>query len=88
MFNGSTLLPIRTFCVFVLVILVSFCSYLNQNCMKDPSHWHVVDPLPSYGQGIDVPGKRYMSLINGDNVHDVVVTGYILDLILSLHLVC
>ncbi|CAH2044653.1 unnamed protein product [Thlaspi arvense] len=41
----------------------------------DPSHWKVVDPLPSYGRGIDLPGKRYMSLINGDKLHDVVVTG-------------
>ncbi|ESQ32369.1 hypothetical protein EUTSA_v10004215mg [Eutrema salsugineum] len=42
---------------------------------QDPSHWQVVDPLPSYGRGIDLPGKRYMSLINGYMLHDVVVTG-------------
>ncbi|CAN8265540.1 unnamed protein product [Cochlearia groenlandica] len=42
---------------------------------QDPSHWNVVDPLPSYGRGIDLPGKRYMSLINGDKLYDVVVTG-------------
>ncbi|VVB15345.1 unnamed protein product [Arabis nemorensis] len=42
---------------------------------QDPSHWEVVDPLPSYGRGIDLPGKRYMSLINGDMLQDVVVTG-------------
>ncbi|KAJ4870181.1 Pectin lyase-like superfamily protein [Raphanus sativus] len=42
---------------------------------QDPSHWQVVDPLPSYGRGIDLPGKRYMSLINGYELHDVVVTG-------------
>ncbi|CAA7058829.1 unnamed protein product [Microthlaspi erraticum] len=42
---------------------------------QDPSHWYVVDPLPSYGRGIDLPGKRYMSLINGYKLHDVVVTG-------------
>jgi polygalacturonase len=35
----------------------------------------VVDPLPSYGRGIDLPGKRYKSLINGNKLHDVVVTG-------------
>ncbi|AEE74456.1 putative glycoside hydrolase, family 28, pectin lyase/virulence factor [Arabidopsis thaliana] len=42
---------------------------------QDPSHWEVVDPLPSYGRGIDLPGKRYKSLINGNKLHDVVVTG-------------
>ncbi|CAA7017099.1 unnamed protein product [Microthlaspi erraticum] len=42
---------------------------------QDPSDWEVVDPLPSYGRGIDLPGKRYMSLINGYKLRDVVVTG-------------
>ncbi|CAN8260229.1 unnamed protein product [Cochlearia groenlandica] len=42
---------------------------------QDPSHWEVVDPLPSYGRGIDLPGKRYKSLINGHMLNDVVVTG-------------
>ncbi|XP_011011880.1 PREDICTED: probable polygalacturonase isoform X1 [Populus euphratica] len=42
---------------------------------QDPSHWNLVDPLPSYGRGIELPGKRYQSLINGDMLHDVVVTG-------------
>ncbi|KAG7576324.1 Glycoside hydrolase family 28 [Arabidopsis thaliana x Arabidopsis arenosa] len=42
---------------------------------QDPSHWELVDPLPSYGRGIDLPGKRYKSLINGNMLHDVVVTG-------------
>jgi hypothetical protein len=34
-----------------------------------------VEPLPSYGQGIDLPGARHRSLINGHNVTDVVITG-------------
>ncbi|XP_010486207.1 PREDICTED: probable polygalacturonase isoform X1 [Camelina sativa] len=42
---------------------------------QDPSHWEVVDPLPSYGRGLDLPGKRYKSLINANMLHDVVVTG-------------
>lgn len=42
---------------------------------QDPSHWDLVDPLPSYGRGIELPGKRYRSLINGDMLTDVVVTG-------------
>ncbi|KAJ0264271.1 Pectin lyase-like superfamily protein [Hirschfeldia incana] len=41
----------------------------------DPSHWDIVSPLPSYGRGIELPGKRYRSLINGDNLQDVVITG-------------
>uniref|UniRef100_A0A7N0T2A6 Polygalacturonase n=1 Tax=Kalanchoe fedtschenkoi TaxID=63787 RepID=A0A7N0T2A6_KALFE len=42
---------------------------------QDPSDWDIVDPLPSYGRGVDVPGKRYRSLINGYMLHDVVITG-------------
>ncbi|XP_027365890.1 probable polygalacturonase [Abrus precatorius] len=41
----------------------------------DYAQWTVVDPLPSYGQGIDVPGRRYCSLIYGQNLSDVVITG-------------
>nr|VDC81448.1 unnamed protein product [Brassica rapa] len=42
---------------------------------QDPSHWGVVEPLPSYGRGIDLPGKRYKSLISGHMLHDVIITG-------------
>ncbi|KAJ4786648.1 Pectin lyase-like superfamily protein [Rhynchospora pubera] len=42
---------------------------------EDSSQWPKVEPLPSYGQGIDLPGPRHRSLINGYNVTDVVITG-------------
>lgn len=42
---------------------------------QNPSHWDIVDPLPSYGRGIELPGGRYGSLINGYMLRDVVVTG-------------
>lgn len=42
---------------------------------QDPSHWGVVEPLPSYGRGIDLSGKRYKSLISGHMLHDVIITG-------------
>ncbi|KAL5782216.1 hypothetical protein ACOSP7_007245 [Xanthoceras sorbifolium] len=42
---------------------------------QDPSHWDIVDPLPSYGRGIELPGKRYRSLINGYMLNDVAITG-------------
>ncbi|XP_038683685.1 probable polygalacturonase isoform X2 [Tripterygium wilfordii] len=41
----------------------------------DPSNWRVVEPLPSYGRGIDLPGRRYCGLINGQSLTDVVITG-------------
>jgi len=39
------------------------------------SQWPVVEPLPSYGRGMDLPGLRHRSLINGQNLTDVVITG-------------
>ncbi|XP_074590294.1 putative polygalacturonase [Curcuma longa] len=42
---------------------------------QDSSQWPIVEPLPSYGQGQDLPGQRYRSLINGYNLTDVVITG-------------
>lgn len=41
-------------------------------------HWDVIDPLPSYGRGLEVPGQRYRSLISGQNLTDVVVTGRVI----------
>ncbi|TVU39834.1 hypothetical protein EJB05_13275 [Eragrostis curvula] len=41
----------------------------------DSSDWPVVDPLPSYGRGRELPGKRHQSLIFGSNLTDVIITG-------------
>lgn len=37
--------------------------------------WPVVDPLPSYGRGRELPGRRHQSLIYGHNLTDVIITG-------------
>ncbi|XP_065029543.1 probable polygalacturonase isoform X1 [Musa acuminata AAA Group] len=42
---------------------------------QDSSQWPIVESLPSYGQGLDLPGARHRSLINGYNLTDVVITG-------------
>ncbi|KAK9281978.1 hypothetical protein L1049_004888 [Liquidambar formosana] len=42
---------------------------------QDYTHWQIVEPLPSYGRGIELPGGRYQSLINGQSLNDVVITG-------------
>eukprot|EP00268_Persea_americana_P067472 TRINITY_DN9301_c0_g2_i2.p2 TRINITY_DN9301_c0_g2~~TRINITY_DN9301_c0_g2_i2.p2 ORF type:complete len:162 (+),score=31.85 TRINITY_DN9301_c0_g2_i2:52-537(+) len=44
---------------------------------QDSSHWPVIEPLPSYGRGIDLPGGRHRSLINGYKLKDVVITGMV-----------
>lgn len=41
----------------------------------DSSNWPVIDPLPSYGRGRELPGERHQSLIFGYNLTDVIITG-------------
>ncbi|XP_010261531.1 PREDICTED: probable polygalacturonase [Nelumbo nucifera] len=42
---------------------------------RDTWNWPLIDPLPSYGRGRELPGGRYMSFIHGDGIHDVIITG-------------
>ncbi|XP_042437081.1 probable polygalacturonase isoform X2 [Zingiber officinale] len=42
---------------------------------KDPADWPIIDPLPSYGRGRELPGARHQSLIHGSNLTDVIITG-------------
>ncbi|KAH0459485.1 hypothetical protein IEQ34_012299 [Dendrobium chrysotoxum] len=48
---------------------------------QDLSQWPTAEPLPSYGRGIELPGRRYQSLINGNNLTDIAITGMGRDLI-------
>ncbi|XP_073045085.1 probable polygalacturonase isoform X2 [Primulina eburnea] len=56
-----------------------FTLYLHSDAVllasQDIDSWPVVDPLPSYGHGRDAAGGRYISLIFGTNLTDVVITG-------------
>ena len=42
---------------------------------RDAAGWPLVEPLPSYGRGRELPGARYASFIGGDGLRDVVITG-------------
>lgn len=50
---------------------------------QDEKYWPLMPPLPSYGYGRERAGPRYGSLIHGQNLRDVVITGEILST--SLH---
>lgn len=43
--------------------------------LDDEKKWPLMPPLPSYGYGREHPGARYGSLIHGQNLRDVVITG-------------
>ncbi|KAI5415310.1 hypothetical protein KIW84_040668 [Lathyrus oleraceus] len=44
--------------------------------IDDEKYWPLMPPLPSYGYGRERPGPRYGSLIHGQNLKDVVITGH------------
>ncbi|KAK6147964.1 hypothetical protein DH2020_018876 [Rehmannia glutinosa] len=44
--------------------------------VEDESYWPLMPPLPSYGYGRERAGPRYGSLIHGQNLRDVVITGH------------
>ncbi|TKY54401.1 polygalacturonase protein [Spatholobus suberectus] len=44
--------------------------------VDDEKYWPLMPPLPSYGYGREHPGPRYGSLIHGQNLKDVVITGH------------
>ncbi|CAM8917646.1 unnamed protein product [Rhodiola kirilowii] len=56
-----------------------FTLYLHKDAVllasQEVSEWPVIEPLPSYGRGRDTSGGRYISLIFGTNLTDVVITG-------------
>jgi len=43
--------------------------------VQDEKKWPLMPPLPSYGYGREHPGPRYGSLIHGQNLKDIVITG-------------
>ena len=47
----------------------------NKVYLQDSSDWPVIGPLPSYGRGRELPGKRHRSLIFGSNLTDVIISG-------------
>ncbi|XVF48861.1 hypothetical protein PTKIN_Ptkin03bG0222400 [Pterospermum kingtungense] len=44
--------------------------------LEDEKQWPLMPPLPSYGQGREREGPRFGSLIHGQNLKDVVITGH------------
>ncbi|KAG8375005.1 hypothetical protein BUALT_Bualt10G0054500 [Buddleja alternifolia] len=56
-----------------------FTLFLHKDAVllasQDESDYAVIEPLPSYGRGRDTAGGRYISLIFGTNLTDVVITG-------------
>lgn len=43
--------------------------------LQNPQHWPLIEPLPSYGSGRERPGRRHNSLLHGEGLVDVWITG-------------
>ena len=58
------------------LLLNQYISLLFLCAIKqDEKYWPLMPPLPSYGKGREHPGPRYGSLIHGQHLKDVVITG-------------
>ncbi|XP_024017755.1 probable polygalacturonase [Morus notabilis] len=57
----------------------NFTLFLEEGAVilgsQDPEEWPVIEPLPSYGRGRERLGGRHISLIHGDGLTNVVITG-------------
>ena len=42
---------------------------------QDPKEWPIIEPLPSYGRGRERLGGRHISLIHGNGIRNVIITG-------------
>ncbi|XP_011031186.1 PREDICTED: probable polygalacturonase [Populus euphratica] len=57
----------------------NFTLFLEEGAVvlgsQDPKEWPIIEPLPSYGRGRERLGGRHISLIHGDGLTNVVITG-------------
>lgn len=57
----------------------NFTLFLEQGAVimgsEDPEEWPIIEPLPSYGRGRERLGGRHISLIHGDALTNVIITG-------------
>ncbi|GMH25106.1 hypothetical protein Nepgr_026949 [Nepenthes gracilis] len=57
----------------------NFTLFLDEGAIilasQDPKDWPIIEPLPSYGRGRERLGGRHMSLIHGNGLTNVVITG-------------
>ncbi|XP_028784953.1 probable polygalacturonase [Neltuma alba] len=57
----------------------NFTLFLEEGAVilgsQDPKEWPLIEPLPSYGRGRERSGGRHISLIHGNGLQNVVITG-------------
>ena len=86
--SGSNICILVTYLspVSKTVFAPDFCVVLHKFChvimwqysyaqLQNPEEWPIIEPLPSYGRGRERLGGRHISLIHGDGLSNVVITG-------------
>lgn len=57
----------------------NFTLFLQEGAVilgsQDPKEWPIIEPLPSYGRGRERLGGRHISLIHGNSISNVIITG-------------
>ncbi|KAJ1401263.1 Pectin lyase fold/virulence factor [Sesbania bispinosa] len=57
----------------------NFTLFLQEGAVilgsQDPKEWPIIEALPSYGRGRERLGGRHISLIHGNGIRNVVITG-------------
>ncbi|WCJ37837.1 Pectin lyase-like superfamily protein [Euphorbia peplus] len=58
----------------------NFTLFLQEGALilasQDPNEWPIIEPLPSYGRGRERLGGRHISLIHGNGLTNVIITGH------------
>ncbi|KAL1337562.1 hypothetical protein HN51_032259 [Arachis hypogaea] len=78
--GGSQLnIPNGTWLTAPFNLTSDFTLFLNQGALllasQDVKEWPIIEPLPSYGRGRERLGGRHISLIHGNGIKNVIITG-------------
>ncbi|XP_031263326.1 probable polygalacturonase [Pistacia vera] len=78
--GGSQLnVPAGTWLTGSFNLTSNFTLFLEKDAVilgsQDTNEWPIIEPLPSYGRGRERLGGRHISLIHGDGLTNVVITG-------------
>ncbi|KAJ0039876.1 hypothetical protein Pint_27331 [Pistacia integerrima] len=78
--GGSQLnVPAGTWLTGSFNLTSNFTLFLEKDAVilgsQDTDEWPIIEPLPSYGRGRERLGGRHISLIHGDGLTNVVITG-------------
>ncbi|ESW09725.1 hypothetical protein PHAVU_009G151200 [Phaseolus vulgaris] len=77
--GGQLNIPAGTWLTGSFNLTSNFTLFLQHGAVilasQDPKEWPIIEALPSYGRGRERLGGRHISLIHGNGISNVVITG-------------